>query len=40
MEMGVAARQKDKVPVKWTPVKWPQSEGGDPTEGSVLGWLL
>lgn len=32
---GVAARQKDKAPIKW-----PQSEGGDSTEGSVLGWLL
>ena len=32
---GVAGMQRDKAPVEWS-----RSEGGDPTEGSVLGRLL
>ena len=32
---GVAAMQRDKAPVEW-----PRSEGGDPTEESVLGRYL
>ena len=32
---GLAAMQRDKAPVEW-----PRSEGGDPTEGSMLGRLL
>ena len=32
---GVARLEKDNAPVQW-----PQSEGGDPTEGLALGWLL
>ena len=31
----MAGMQRDK-----TPVEWPRSEGGDPTEGSMLGRLL
>ena len=32
---GLAGMQRDKAPVEW-----PRSEGGDPTEGSMLGRLL
>ena len=32
---GVARLEKDNAPVQW-----PQSEGGDPTEGLALGRLL
>ena len=31
----LAGMQRDK-----TPVEWPRSEGREPTEGSMLGWLL
>ena len=32
---GLAGMQRDTAPVEW-----PRSEGGDPTEGSMLGQLL
>ena len=32
---GLAGMQRDKAPVEW-----PLSEGGDPTQGSLLGRLL
>ena len=32
---GLAGRQRDKAPVEW-----PRGEGGDLTEGSVLGRFL
>ena len=32
---GLAGMQRDKAPVEW-----PQSKGGDPTEETMLGWLL
>ena len=32
---GLAGMQRDKAPEEW-----PRSEGGDPTEGSMLGRLL
>ena len=35
-KQGLAGMQRDKAPVEW-----PRGEGGgDPTEGSMLGWLL
>ena len=32
---GLAGMQRDKAPVEW-----PRSEGGNPTEGSMIGRLL